>query len=68
MRRMRVIGMWILVAVLLAFVLSNWEMVHINMLGMQILEAPASVVILISAGLGMGLGVLIRAIRSARRT
>lgn len=65
---MRVIGMWILVAVLLAFVLSNWEMVHINMLGMQILEAPASVVILISAGLGMGLGVLIRAIRSARRT
>lgn len=68
MRRMRLIGMWILVAVILVFVLSNWETVHISMLGMRILEAPASVVILISVGLGIGLGILIRAIRGARRT
>lgn len=67
MRRMRLIGMWTLVAIILVFVLSNWETVHISMLGMQILEAPASVVILISAALGIGLGILLRAIRSARR-
>lgn len=67
MRRMRLIGMWTLVAIILVLVLSNWETVHISMLGMQLLEAPATVVILISVALGIGLGMLLRTLGSARR-
>jgi len=66
MRRMRLIGISILVVVILVFVLSNWETVQIGMLGIQLIEAPASVVMLVSVALGLGLGVLIRALRSTR--
>ena len=67
MRQLRVIGIWTLVTFILLFVLSNWDTVRVSMLGMQIFEAPASVVILVSVGLGMGLGILVLALRSTRR-
>ena len=67
MRRIRLVAIWTLVLVSLAFVLSNWDTVRVGMLGIDILEAPASVVILVSVGLGMGLGFLLRALRGARR-
>ncbi len=67
MRQLRVIGIWTLVIFILLFVLSNWDTVRVSMVGMQIFEAPASVVILVSVGLGMALGTLILALRRARR-
>jgi len=67
MRQVRLALIWILLVVILVFVLSNWDTVRVGMLGMDILEAPASVVILVSVALGMGLGFLIRALRGARR-
>ena len=67
MRQVRLAGIWTLVVVILVFILSNWDTVQVGMLGIDILEAPASVVILVSVGLGMGLGLLVRALRSARR-
>lgn len=66
-RHIRLVGILILVVVILVFVLSNWDTVRVGMLGMDILEAPASVVIFVSVGLGMGLGFLIRALRGVRR-
>lgn len=67
MRQVRLALIWILLVVILVFVLSNWDTVRVGMLGMDILEAPASVVILVSVALGMGLGFLVRALRGARR-
>ncbi len=67
MRQLRVIGIWTLVVVILLFVLSNWDTVRVSMVGMQIFEAPASLVILVSVGLGMVLGILVAALRRARR-
>ncbi len=67
MRQLRVIGIWTLVVVILLFVLSNWDTVRVSMVGMQIFEAPASLVILVSVGLGMVLGILVMALRRARR-
>ena len=66
MRQIRLAGIWMLLAVTLVFVLSNWDTVRVGMLGIDILEAPASVVILVSAALGMSLGFLTRALRGAR--
>ena len=68
MRRIRLAGIWTLLVVTLVFVLSNWDTVHVGMLGIDIIEAPASVVMLVSVALGMGLGFLIRALRGARRS
>ncbi len=67
MRQLRVIGIWTVVVVILLFVLSNWDTVRVSMVGMQIFEAPASLVILVSVGLGMVLGILVMALRRARR-
>lgn len=67
MRQARLIGIWFLVLLILVFVLSNWDTVRVGMLGADILEAPASVVILVSVALGMALGFLIRALRGIRR-
>ncbi len=67
MRQVRLAGIWMLVLVSLVFILSNWDTVRVGMLGMDILEAPVSVVILVSVALGMALGFLIRALRGARR-
>ncbi len=67
MRQLRVIGIWTVVVVILLFVLSNWDTVRVSMVGMQIFEAPASLVILVSVGLGMVLGILVAALRRARR-
>lgn len=67
MRQLRVIGIWALATVILVFVLSNWDTVRVSMVGMQIFEAPASLVILVSVGLGMVLGILVVALRRARR-
>ncbi len=67
MRQLRVIGIWTLVIFILLFVLSNWDTVRVSMVGMQIFEAPASLVILVSVGLGMALGILVLALRRARR-
>ncbi len=67
MRQLRVIGIWTLVVVILLFVLSNWDTVRVSRVGMQIFEAPASLVILVSVGLGMVLGILVMALRRARR-
>jgi uncharacterized integral membrane protein len=67
MRQIRLAGIWTLVVVSLVFVLSNWDTVRVGMLGVDILEAPASVVIFVSVALGIGLGFLIRALRGARR-
>jgi uncharacterized integral membrane protein len=67
MRQLRVIGIWTLVVVILLFILSNWDTVRVSMVGMQIFEAPASLVILVSVGLGMVLGILVVALRRARR-
>ncbi|MDH3726009.1 MAG: hypothetical protein OER77_00625 [Myxococcales bacterium] len=67
MRQVRLGLIWILLVVILVFVLSNWDTVRVGMLGIDILEAPASVVILVSVALGMGLGFLVRALRGARR-
>jgi uncharacterized integral membrane protein len=67
MRQIRLIGIWTLVVVSLVFILSNWDTVRVGMLGIDILEAPASVVILVSIALGMGLGFLLRTLRRARR-
>ncbi len=66
MRQARIVGIWFLVLVIVVFVLSNWDTVRVGMLGADILEAPASVVILVSVGLGMGLGFLIRTLRGIR--
>lgn len=66
MRQIRLAGIWMLLAVTLVFVLSNWDTLRVGILGIDILEAPASVVILVSVALGMGLGFLIRALRGAR--
>jgi len=62
-----VIGIWTLVIFILLFVLSNWDTVRVSMVGMQIFEAPASLVILVAVGLGMALGILVSALRRARR-
>ncbi len=67
MRQLRLIGIWTLVVFILLFVLSNWDTVRVSMVGMQIFEAPASLVILVSVGLGMALGILVLALRRARR-
>ncbi|MDH3622567.1 MAG: lipopolysaccharide assembly protein LapA domain-containing protein [Myxococcales bacterium] len=67
MRQLRLIGIWTLVIFILLFVLSNWDTVRVSMVGMQIFEAPASLVILVSVGLGMALGILVLALRRARR-
>ncbi len=67
MRQLRVISIWTVVVVILLFVLSNWDTVRVSMVGMQIFEAPASLVILVSVGLGMVLGILVAALRRARR-
>lgn len=67
MRQLRVTGIWTLVVVILLFILSNWDTVRVSMVGMQIFEAPASLVILVSVGLGMLLGILVMALRRARR-
>ncbi|MDH3201082.1 MAG: lipopolysaccharide assembly protein LapA domain-containing protein [Myxococcales bacterium] len=67
MRQLRVIGIWTLVIFILLFVLSNWDTVRVSMVGMQIFEAPASLVILVAVGLGMALGILVSALRRARR-
>ncbi len=67
MRQLRVISIWTVVVVILLFVLSNWDTVRVSMVGMQIFEAPASLVILVSVGLGMVLGILVMALRRARR-
>lgn len=66
MRQIRLAGIWMLLTITLVFVLSNWDTVRVGMLGVDILEAPASVVILVSVALGMALGFLIRALRGAR--
>ena len=66
MRQLRVIGIWTLVVVILLFILSNWDTVRVSMVGMQIFEAPASLVILVSVGLGMVLGILVMALRRGR--
>lgn len=67
MRQIRLAAIWALLLVSLIFVLSNWDTVRVGMLGVDILEAPVSVVILVSVALGMALGFLIRALRGARR-
>lgn len=67
MRQFRLAAIWTLLLVSLIFILSNWDTVRVGMLGVDILEAPASVVILVSVALGMALGFLIRALRGARR-
>jgi len=67
MHRLRLAGIVTLVVVILAFILSNWGTVRVGILGIDILQAPASVVILVSVALGMALGFLVHTIRGARR-
>ena len=67
MRQIRLAAIWTLPLVSLIFMLSNWDTVRVGMLGIDILEAPTSIVILVSVALGMGLGFLLRTLRGARR-
>ncbi len=67
MRQIRLAAIWTLLLVSLIFMLSNWDTVRVGMLGIDILEAPTSIVILVSVALGMGLGFLLRTLRGARR-
>lgn len=62
MRQLRVIGIWTLVTIILLFVLSSWATVRVSMVGKQIFEASVC-----SVGLGMVLGILVVALRDARR-